>query len=269
MEDTKPKTFVLVLMPFDDESKDVYEVGIETACQDAGAYCERVVERIFDESTLERVHNQIAKADVIVAEMTGRNPNVFYGTGYAHALNKRVVLITQNATNIPFDSKHFPHIVHEGSISTLKSELEIRVRWGIENPKEPLCGVGLNLLELFVNQMTLHDNPIVTLEQYTPLEIGLHNLSMRMLSPDSFNLALIVPEDIWLSGPILSHVTLPSDHRIYYLGQLQKVFPNSWQGIQVHLASFPSSGPYPCILRMFTELEHRDFQFTLQLILPE
>jgi len=29
--------------------------------------------------------------------MTGRNPNVFYETGYAHALNKQVILLTQNA----------------------------------------------------------------------------------------------------------------------------------------------------------------------------
>jgi nucleoside 2-deoxyribosyltransferase len=56
---------------------------------------------------LERVYNQIAKADIIVAEMTGRNANVFYETGYAHALNKRVVLLTQNANDIPFDLKHY------------------------------------------------------------------------------------------------------------------------------------------------------------------
>ncbi|HYG61069.1 MAG TPA: hypothetical protein VEL74_00690 [Thermoanaerobaculia bacterium] len=88
MEDTKPKSFVFVLMPFDESFDDVYEAGIKPACKDAGAYCERVDEQIFVESILARVYNQIAKADVIIAEMTGRNPNVFYEVGYAHALNK-------------------------------------------------------------------------------------------------------------------------------------------------------------------------------------
>src|SRR5215218_10329667 len=112
MEDTKPKASVFVLMPFNEKCRDVYEVGIKTACKDAGAYCERVDEQIFEESILERVYNQIAKADLIVAEMTGRNPSVFYEVGYAHALNKQVILLTQSSEDMPFDLKHYPHIIY-------------------------------------------------------------------------------------------------------------------------------------------------------------
>src|SRR5215510_3429797 len=103
MEKTSPKSFVFVLMPFHEDFRDIYELGIKQACIDAGAYCERVDEQIFHENILERVYNQIAKADIIVAEMTGKNANVFYETGYAHALNKRVILLTQNVEDIPFD----------------------------------------------------------------------------------------------------------------------------------------------------------------------
>jgi hypothetical protein len=42
------------------------------------------------------------------ALMTGRNPNVFYEVGYAHALGKIVLLLTQNGDDIPFDLKHRP-----------------------------------------------------------------------------------------------------------------------------------------------------------------
>jgi nucleoside 2-deoxyribosyltransferase len=133
MDKTSPKPFVFVLMPFSDDFADIYEVGIKPACRDAGAYCERVDEQIFVENILERIYNQIAKADIIVAEMTGRNPNVFYEVGYAYALNKRVILLTRNTDDIPFDLKHYPHIVYEGRIAYLKSQLESRVRWCIEN----------------------------------------------------------------------------------------------------------------------------------------
>jgi hypothetical protein len=34
MEDTNPKPFVFVLMPFSDEFTDIYEVGIKPACRD-------------------------------------------------------------------------------------------------------------------------------------------------------------------------------------------------------------------------------------------
>ena len=44
--------------------------------------------------------------------MTGMNPNVFYEVGYAHALNKRVILLTETAEDIPFDLKHTPHVVY-------------------------------------------------------------------------------------------------------------------------------------------------------------
>ena len=75
------------------------------------------------------------KADLIVADLTGRNPNVFYETGYAHALNKRVILLTQRAEDIPFDLKDYPHVVYGGRIFQLKPELEKRIRWFLANPE--------------------------------------------------------------------------------------------------------------------------------------
>src|SRR5260221_12961242 len=66
--------------------------------------------------------------------MTGRNPNVFYEVGYAHGIAKRTILVTHIAEDIPFDFKHFPHIVYEGSITRLRDGLKRRDRWVIRNP---------------------------------------------------------------------------------------------------------------------------------------
>src|SRR5689334_19638765 len=107
MEDTAPKSFVFVLMPFSSDFNDVYQLGIKEACREAGAYCERVDEQIHDGSILQRIYNQIAKADVVVADMTNRNPNVFYEVGYSHALNKKTILLTKNSDDIPFDLKDY------------------------------------------------------------------------------------------------------------------------------------------------------------------
>src|SRR6266699_115255 len=49
-EGTKPKPFVFVLMPFDPSFDDIYKFGIKSACEAAGAYCERVNEQLFQES---------------------------------------------------------------------------------------------------------------------------------------------------------------------------------------------------------------------------
>ncbi len=133
---TKPKPFVFTLMPFEPSFNDVYKLGIKPACTEVGAYCERVDEQIFTESILDRIYNQISKSDLIVADMTGRNPNVFYETGYAHALGKRVVLITKDSDDIPFDLKHYSHIVYGGSISDLKEKLQEHVTWFLSHPIE-------------------------------------------------------------------------------------------------------------------------------------
>jgi hypothetical protein len=136
MEPSNQKPFVFVIMPFSNDFRDIYQVGIKPACQEAGARCERVDDQMFLENILDRIYDQIISADIVVAEMSGRNPNVFYEAGYAHGLNKKVILLTQNADDIPFDLRQYPHIIYNGSIVTLKEQLEPRIRWCIENPQE-------------------------------------------------------------------------------------------------------------------------------------
>jgi hypothetical protein len=132
------KPFVFVLMPFSDEFLDVYESGIKQACEDAGVYCERVDDQKFDETILERIYNQIQVADIIVADMSGCNPNVFYEVGYAHALHKRVILLTKNVNDIPFDLRHHRHIVYDGKSYLLKGKLIEELRWCIRTPQEEI-----------------------------------------------------------------------------------------------------------------------------------
>jgi hypothetical protein len=133
---TKPKPYAFVVMPFHDDFKDNYLRAIKPACEEAGAFCDRVDEQIFEETILERVLNQIAKADLVVADVSGSNPNVLYETGYAHALGKRVILLTREISDAPFDLKPFPHIVYGSKLSYLYEELQRRVRFYLESPSE-------------------------------------------------------------------------------------------------------------------------------------
>ena len=117
------KLFAFVLMPFEKEFGDTYFLGIKNTIENAGMIAERVDEQVFHrEGILERIYNQIEAADLIVADMTGRNPNVFYEVGYAHAKDKLCVLLTKDAKDIPFDLKHQRHIIYT-SIQDLKTQL--------------------------------------------------------------------------------------------------------------------------------------------------
>ena len=110
-------------MPFDAELLDVYNIGIKSTLEKMAISAERVDEQVFHrEGILQRIYDQIETADIIIADMTGRNPNVFYEVGYAHAKGKLCVLLTKNANDIPFDLKHHRHIVYS-SIGDLQRKL--------------------------------------------------------------------------------------------------------------------------------------------------
>jgi hypothetical protein len=113
--------FAFVLMPFDNTFDDIYKLGIQQTCKDNNVLAERVDEQIYSETILERIYRQIDACDFIIADMSGRNPNVFYEVGYAHAKGKLCTLLTQSTEDIPFDLRHHRHIVYDGSITKLKS----------------------------------------------------------------------------------------------------------------------------------------------------
>lgn len=130
MIDERP--FVFVLMPFRSDFEDVYRLGIKQTSENLGLRAERVDEQLYEEPMLERIYHQIKRADIIIADMTGQNPNVFYEVGFAHAKNKLCILLTQDASDIPFDLKQHRHIIYGGSITNLKEELNKNLQWALK-----------------------------------------------------------------------------------------------------------------------------------------
>jgi len=150
------KTFAFVLMPFDENFLDIYKFGIQETAKAAGVRAERVDEQLYSETILERIYRQIDSCDFIIADLTGKNPNVFYEVGYAHAKGKLCTLLTQSADDIPFDLKHHRHIIYDGSISKLKELLFIEIDWlksEINRKKQQPLSIELknSYGELFVN----------------------------------------------------------------------------------------------------------------------
>ncbi len=123
------KPFAFVLMPFSEEFNDIYKLGIQAAATENGIVAERVDEQNYSETMLERIYRQIDAADFIIADMSGKNPNVFYEVGYAHAKQKLCTLITKSTDDIPFDLKHHRHIIYDGSIQKLKQQLDSELKW--------------------------------------------------------------------------------------------------------------------------------------------
>lgn len=106
-----------VVMPFAIESLNiVYEDFVKPVLTDR---CSLHVERgddVFGSNVImDDISDSIRKARLIVADLTGRNANVFYEVGIAHALNKQVLLMTQSIDDVPFDLRHRRALVYEYS----------------------------------------------------------------------------------------------------------------------------------------------------------
>ena len=52
---------------------------------------------------LSHIIRLIVKARVVIANISARNPNVFYELGVAHALGKQTILISRSIEKMPFD----------------------------------------------------------------------------------------------------------------------------------------------------------------------
>ena len=73
----------------------------------------------------EQIWRQLRRAEAVVADLTGSNPNVYYEVGLAHALGKQIIFITQDRGKLPFDVSTSRCIRYEESnLSYLRDELE-------------------------------------------------------------------------------------------------------------------------------------------------
>lgn len=75
------------------------------------------------------VRNYIDESDIIIADISERNPSVMYELGYAHGLGKSVILLTSDESSISFDLSNYRVIFYEKSNE------------GLEFLKEKLKGV--------------------------------------------------------------------------------------------------------------------------------
>jgi hypothetical protein len=130
-----------VMMPFAPPLGDYYAKIYKPAIEKAGLRPVRADTEIFATGKIiDQIWSGINQAKVLVAELTSRNPNVFYELGLAHALEKPVVLISSNENDVPFDLKHIRVIYYDVTDpfwgDKLLDKVAENILSAIENPEE-------------------------------------------------------------------------------------------------------------------------------------
>lgn len=117
--------FVFVLTPFHSKYDAVYE-SIKSVCDSSDIRCIRGDEQNFKGDIFSHVLTNIVKAKVIVANLGGRNPNVLYELGIAHALDKTTIMVSELTDDLPVDIKS-KRIVTYDTIDELDKKLPIEL----------------------------------------------------------------------------------------------------------------------------------------------
>lgn len=144
-----------VIMPFRPELKFFYRAiksHIEQTFPDVTV--ERGDDRVLTTPILEKIADFIRQADVVIADCSDRNPNVFYELGMAHALGKPVVLITSDAVEeAPTDIRAFEFISYaQLSDDVFLNKLDDALQGVVGNPFAALYPEALALFQQFCTE---------------------------------------------------------------------------------------------------------------------
>lgn len=128
------KRKVFVIMPFQDEFFEIYEMlKIEFfekyEFTNAG-------EEGNQQNILRDIIEPIYNADIVIADLTGLNPNVMYELGVAHTFNKKTIVITKDdLSDLPFDLKQYrakDYSVHFKKFAELLEYLKVNMDGAID-----------------------------------------------------------------------------------------------------------------------------------------
>jgi hypothetical protein len=114
---------------------EVMEYIINPVCQEFGYSVVRADTMANSGLITKAIIEQIISADLVIADLTGNNPNVFYELAIRHSYRKPAIQIIKGDTEIPFDVSNMRTILYETTLSgadSAKKEIEAMLK-AIEN----------------------------------------------------------------------------------------------------------------------------------------
>lgn len=141
----KRKCFVI--MPFSKttsctkkEWTGIFKGIIKPAIEQSGLNyeCERSIAQ--RENIIKGILESLNTANIVIADLTDSNPNVFYELGVRHTLTNRTVLIAQDKKHIPFDLEAYPTTFYSKNLTDI-DEFKEAIKKTLEdiekNPERP------------------------------------------------------------------------------------------------------------------------------------
>jgi hypothetical protein len=112
---------IFVLTPFRKEEEKDFRV-VKQICSETGFKCVRGDEDHISGEILPHIVRLILESRIVIANITSRNPNVFYELGLAQALGKSCIIISKSDVELPFDMQSKRIVLYENE-SDLRNRL--------------------------------------------------------------------------------------------------------------------------------------------------
>ena len=139
-QESKPKCFVI--MPFGGWFDKYYFEIYVPAIEAAGFEAKRADDLYRPGNIVNDIWNYTKEAKVILADLTNKNPNVFYELGLAHAITKPAVLITATIEDVPFDLRSLRVIEYDKNYAKWGEILQDKITKSLtetfQNPEEAI-----------------------------------------------------------------------------------------------------------------------------------
>jgi hypothetical protein len=122
-----------VLMPFSDLHNDYFKAILAPAAESIGLHAIKADQIYGTGAIIQDIWESIWSAQVVIADVTGKNPNVNYELGLCHALGVPTILISQEINDVPFDYRHRRCILYSTRAIDWQKKLESDVRETIKS----------------------------------------------------------------------------------------------------------------------------------------
>lgn len=116
-----------VISPFGEPFDDYYSKVYQPAIVKADLKPIRGDEVYNTGAIIDDIFAAISSATLVLCDVTGKNPNVNYELGAAHALQKPAIIITQSVSDVPFDYRHLRVIVYDRTKVDWAKQLETAI----------------------------------------------------------------------------------------------------------------------------------------------
>lgn len=110
--------------------------AVKSAVESLGLQCVKADDIWVNTTFIQDIFELIFTSRIVIADFTGKNPNVFYEVGIAHTLGKTVIPITQSIDDVPTDLRHHRVLVYhpnEQGYNELSKEIRNRLETLIPN----------------------------------------------------------------------------------------------------------------------------------------